>query len=145
MLYTPLTKTAMRYCYECHHGQVDKTGLPYVLHPVHLAEQMETEAETCAALLHDVMEDCGKTEADIAALGMPEEVLEALRLLTHAENVPYMEYVRAIKSNEIAKRVKLADLAHNSDLTRLDEVAETDLARVRKYEQARAILLEDEA
>lgn len=142
MLYTPLTKTAMRYCYDCHAGQLDKSGLPYVFHPAHVAEQMQTEAETCVALLHDVMEDCGKTEADLAAIGMPDEVIEALRLLNHREGVPYMDYVRALKGNEIARKVKLADLAHNSDLSRLDEVTDKDRERVAKYEQARAILLE---
>ena len=140
LLYTSLTKAAMRYCYECHHGQVDKSGVPYVFHPAHVAEQMETEAETCAALLHDVMEDCGKTEADLAGIGMPAEVIEALRLLNHRPGVPYLDYVRALRDNDIARKVKLADLEHNSDVSRLGEVGERDRDRVRKYEKARAML-----
>ena len=61
MLYTQLTKKAMKFCFEAHAGQVDKCGIPYVNHPLHLAEQMASEDEVCVALLHDVMEDCGKS------------------------------------------------------------------------------------
>ena len=88
MLYTPITKKALRYCFESHDGQFDKSGIPYVNHPLHLAEQMETEDETVVALLHDVMEDCGKTLDDLRALGISEQAAEALELLTHPEEVP---------------------------------------------------------
>ena len=57
MLYTPLTKKALQICFAAHKKQFDKSGMPYVIHPLHLAEQMETEEEVCAALLHDVLED----------------------------------------------------------------------------------------
>ena len=140
MLYTPLTRKVMKYCFEAHDGQLDKSGIPYVNHPLHLAEQMETEDETVVALLHDVMEDCGKTPDDLRALGISERAVEALVLLTHEQGVPYLDYVRAIKDNPLAVTVKLADLQHNSDLTRLDDVRGRDIERLCKYREARAEL-----
>ena len=140
MLYTPVTKNAIRFCYNAHAGQLDKVGLPYVNHPLHLAEQMSTEDETCVALLHDVMEDCGATPEDLLALGISPEALAAVQLLTHQDGVPYLDYVRTVGENPIARRVKVADLRHNSDLTRLDEVGPKDIARLRKYRMARVIL-----
>lgn len=140
MLYTPMTKKALCLCFEAHKEQKDKSGLPYVFHPFHLAEQMETEETTVVALLHDVVEDTGYTLADLGAMGFSKSVLDALALLTHDPSVDYMDYVRAIKANPIARTVKLADLRHNSDLTRLDTVDEKALARVEKYQKARILL-----
>lgn len=140
MIYTPLTKNAMNLCYTAHAGQLDKSGLPYVLHPVHLAEQMEDEYTTVTALLHDVVEDTSYSLEDLRRMGYPEQILEAISLLTHREGIPYLEYVAAIKENPIARRVKLADLRHNSDLTRLDAVDEKALARAEKYKQAIRLL-----
>ena len=140
MLYTPITKKALRYCFEVHAGQLDKSGIPYVNHPLHLAEQMETEDETVVALLHDVMEDCGKTPDDLRALGISEQAVAALELLTHKHGTPYLDYVRALADNPLATKVKLADLRHNSDLTRLDSVDGCDIARLCKYREARAAL-----
>jgi len=140
MLYTKLTKTAMRIAFDAHKDQVDKTGLPYIFHPFHLAEQMTDEVTTCVALLHDVVEDTPITFDDLADAGFPAEVTDALRLLTHDPAVPYMDYVREIKKNPVAKAVKLADLRHNSDTTRLDVVDEKALERVKKYAEAREIL-----
>jgi (p)ppGpp synthase/HD superfamily hydrolase len=142
MIYTPLTKKAMKVAFEAHKNQTDKTGLPYIYHPVHLAEQMTDEVTTCAALLHDVAEDTDITLEALAEMGFDSEILDILRLLTHDEAVPYMEYVRKIKTNPLAVQVKLADLRHNSDLTRLDEVDEKALRRVEKYREAIKILTE---
>ena len=140
MLYTPITKKALRYCFEVHAGQLDKSGIPYVNHPLHLAEQMETEDETVVALLHDVMEDCGKTPDDLRALGISEQAVAALELLTHKHGTPYLDYVRALAKNPVARAVKRADLHHNSDLTRLDRVTPKDLERAEKYRRAIELL-----
>ncbi len=142
MIYTELTKKAMRIAYDAHAGQTDKCGVPYIFHPIHLAEQMTSEKSCCAALLHDVMEDTDITAEQLREMGIPIDVMFALQLLTHAPDVEYMDYVRAIKQNAIAREVKLADLAHNSDLSRMDRVSEVDIKRCRKYAQARAILEE---
>ena len=139
MLYTPLTKKAMRICFDAHKDQTDKAGLPYVFHPLAVASQMTTENEICVALLHDTVEDTDTTLDDLAR-DFPPAVIGALRLLTHADDVPYMDYVRAIRGNRLACKVKLADLRHNSDLSRLDEVTPEDLARCEKYKAAIRLL-----
>ena len=134
--YTSLTKKAMMICFETHKNQKDKSGMPYVFHPFHLAEQMETEDEICTALLHDVAEDLERE-------GFSADTIEALRLLTHEKSVPYMDYIAALKGNPIARKVKLADLAHNSDIGRLAIVMDKDLKRMEKYQKARNLLLEE--
>ena len=142
MLYTPMTKKAMLLCYRAHRDQVDKSGIPYVFHPIHLAEQMTDEDTTVVALLHDVVEDTHYTLEDLASMGFSRQVLDAIGLMTHADGVPYMDYVAKIKENPIARAVKLADLRHNSDLTRLDTVDDKAKARAQKYAQAIALLKE---
>lgn len=140
MIYTANTKKALKLCFEAHKNQVDKSGMPYVFHPFHLAEQMKDEITTIVALLHDVVEDTPYTFSDLEKMGFGREVIDALALLTHDDNTPYMDYVRAIKDNPIAKAVKLADLKHNSDLTRLDSVDEKALTRREKYLKAIELL-----
>ena len=142
MIYTDLTKKALRLCFDAHKEQVDKTGLPYVFHPFHLAEQMTGEIATVCALLHDVVEDTDYTLSDLREMGFPSEVIDVLTLLTHEEEVPYMDYVAKIKDNPIATEVKLADLRHNSDMSRLDVVDEWALKRAEKYKKAMALLTE---
>ncbi len=144
MIYTELTKKAIKLCFTAHKDQVDKSGLPYVFHPFHLAESMDDEYSTVVALLHDIVEDCGYSFSDLEKLGYPKEVIDALKLLTHDSSVEYMDYVKKIKTNPLAKKVKLADLAHNSDLSRLDEVTLKDMERVKKYKKARELLLSEE-
>ena len=143
MIYTPMTKAALRLCFEVHASQTDKSDLPYVFHPFHLAEQMTDEVSTTVALLHDVVEDSDCALDDLRKMGFCEEVIDAVALMTHDPEVPYMEYVAGIKKNPIARAVKLADLRHNSDLSRLDEVTPYDLERAEKYKKAIALLLEE--
>lgn len=146
MIYTPLTQKAMLIAYAAHHGQFDKSGAPYIFHPVHLAEQMDDEFSCCVALLHDTVEDTDVTLEDLAK-EFPREVVEAVALMTHAEGVDYFDYVRAIGRNPIAKKVKLADLAHNSDQSRCagsDIPAERLSAWQEKYSKARQILTMEE-
>lgn len=143
MIYTKDTKKAMRLCYEAHKDQMDKSGVPYVFHPFHVAEQMKDEDATIVALLHDVAEDSDYTLDDMRAMGFSETVLEALDLLTHREGVPYMDYVAALKGNRLAREVKLADLAHNSDTSRLDQMDSRMRMRLAKYSKARELLLQE--
>ncbi len=142
MIYTPMTKKALKLCFDAHRDQVDKSDLPYVFHPFHLAEQMTDEDTTIVALLHDVVEDTPYTLEDLAAMGFAAHIVEALRLLTHLDETPYMEYVAQIKPNPIARAVKLADLRHNSDLTRSNVVDQKALNRTEKYRKAIAFLEE---
>ena len=143
MIYTDKTKKALRLCFDAHKEVNDKSGLPYVFHPFHLAEQMDDEDSIVTALLHDVVEDTPYTMEDLEGMGFGRTVIEALTLLTHDKKVPYLDYVRNLAHNPLARKVKLADLRHNSDLSRLDHAPEQkDLERVEKYRQALEILQE---
>ena len=140
MIYTKLTKKAMKLCFRAHKDQVDKSGMPYVFHPFHLAEQMTDELTTVVALLHDVVEDTPYTLSELREMGFPSAAMEALALLTHDDETEYLDYVEKLKENPVARAVKLADLRHNSDLTRLDCVDEKALRRVEKYQKAMKLL-----
>ena len=145
MIYTPLTNKAMRIAYNAHHGQYDRNGMPYIFHPYHVAEQMTDEYTCCAALLHDVAEDTNIT-LDELAMQFPAPVIEALRLLTHDKDTDYFEYVRKLKDNPIAKAVKIADLEHNSDMTRIVDPHAVPAEKIRywneKYAKAKQIINE---
>ena len=140
MIYSDKTKRALKLCFEAHKNQLDKSGIPYVFHPFHLAEQMQDENTTIVALLHDVVEDTDYSLDDLRAMDFGDEVIDALSLMTHDKSVPYMDYVARMKSNPIARQVKLADLRHNSDTTRLNIVDEKAIERVRKYSRAIELL-----
>ncbi len=144
MIYTPLTKRAAEIAYNAHMGQRDKAGMPYIFHPYHVAEQMKDEATACTALLHDVAEDTAVTLDDLAK-EFPPEIIGALRLLTHDPKDDYMDYVAKIKKNPIARAVKIEDLKHNSDISRMSEdspLYERALALRKKYAAALALLEE---
>ena len=143
MPYTPLTKKALSLSFAAHEHQRDRSGLPYVYHPFHLAEQMHDEEAACVALLHDTVEDGHLTLDDLRAEGMPETVVEGVAALTHDPDVPYLEYVLRLRSNPLAREVKLADLRHNANLSRLTEVTPLDLQRRQKYLIAQALLCDD--
>ncbi len=150
MIYTELTNKALRLAYDAHQGQLDYNGIPYVFHPVHLAEQMDDEISCCAALLHDVVEDTSCTLEDLRR-EFPREVVETVALLTHDSGADftledYFENIRSIKAHPIARKVKLADLMHNSDQTRCVGCGipeEKLLWWKRKYEKAIEILTEE--
>ena len=142
MIYTKMTKKALNLCFEAHKEQLDKSGIPYVFHPFHLAEQMKDEQTTIVALLHDVVEDSNFTLEDLKEEGFDNKVLEAVALLTHGKDVKYLDYVLEIKKNPIAKAVKIADLKHNSDLSRIENVDQKVLERREKYLKALALLEE---
>lgn len=124
MIYSERTKKAMELCLKAHEGQVDKGGYPYVFHPIHLAEQMDDESSCLVALLHDVIEDCQGYDLEKVAsmVGLNEEEKLALSLITHDKAVDYFGYIRALKDNEIARKVKIADLRHNLDTSRMNYV-----------------------
>ena len=142
MIYTDLTKKAMKLCFEKHKEQKDKTGLPYVFHPFYLATQMDDEYSTVCALLHDVVEDSDVTFDDLEKYGYPIEIIDALKLLTHNSDDDYFDYVRKVCTNKLALKVKIADLKHNSDLSRLDVIDEWALKRQEKYKKALKLIKE---
>lgn len=119
MIYTIMVNKALNVCYSAHKDQVDKSGVPYVFHPYHLAEQFDEEDYVVTALLHDVVEDTSRTIEDLKWLGFNDNVITAVELLTHDKEVPYEEYVKKLSTNPIAKAVKIKDLEHNMDASRL--------------------------
>lgn len=143
MIYTELTNKAIRIAYEAHHGQYDVNGVPYIFHPYHVAEQMTDEVTTCVALLHDVVEDTPVTIEELEQV-FPEEVTEALRLLTHEKGTDYLEYIERICTNPVARAVKLADIEHNSDMSRITDSGKVSSERLAhwkcKYTAAKRIL-----
>lgn len=141
MLYTPLTKKALKISFEAHKDKYDKSGIAYVYHPYEVASNVRTESEVCVALLHDVVEDTTITFEYLIAEGFSSEIIDALRLMTHNDGTHYYDYIRKIKQNSIAKNVKLADLKHNSTISRLDKITEKDVERLKKYQYAIDILL----
>ena len=141
-----MIEKAYRLAEASHEGQFRKTGEAYIEHPLAVAGILAELGmdSTCiaAAIMHDVVEDTDYTLEDLSKMGYPSEVIDVLRLLTHAPEVPYFDYVKAISVNPIAKQVKLADLAHNSDVTRLDEIDERAVTRTEKYKKAIVMLSE---
>ncbi|HOO80641.1 MAG TPA: HD domain-containing protein [Lachnospiraceae bacterium] len=140
MIYTPLTKAAMLIACDKHAGQKDRSGFPFVLHPVHVAESMTDEVTVAAALLHDVLEDTSTTCKELRQNGISEEVIELVLLLTKNEGEDYFVYIQRILQNPRAVKIKLADLEHNMNLDRLNEVTKKDLERMKKYQKAKELL-----
>ena len=145
MLYSKMINKALIMSFNAHKDQVDKSGIPYVYHPFHVAEQMDDEDSVIVALLHDVVEDSNVTEEDLRDAGFKDEIIEAIILLTHKKNVPYLEYVEHLKHNKLARKIKKADLMHNSDMSRNEVVDKKTAKRMRKYKKALKILDEAEA
>ncbi|MBR4863724.1 MAG: HD domain-containing protein [Oscillospiraceae bacterium] len=144
MIYTRLTIEAMKLAYTAHHGQTDKSNVPYIFHPYHLAEQMDDEYSVCVALLHDIVEDTALTVTQLREI-FPKEVVDAVALMTRCEDEDYLTYVKRIKTNPLAKKVKLADLRHNTDETRTPDAPEALRERYRnKYKKAFEILEDNE-
>jgi (p)ppGpp synthase/HD superfamily hydrolase len=142
-VYSPLVFKAIKMAYNAHEGQFDKSGVPYIFHPAYLAGQMDTEDEIIVALLHDVVEDTSITFDDFTAAGFSVNAIEAIRLLTHADNSPYFDYIQRVKTNQIARKVKLADLRHNGNPTRkvLPDHLKTGIEkRMERYAKAVEIL-----
>lgn len=140
MIANETIETAIQIALTAHKGQTDKGGHPYILHPLRLMHNVNSEEEKIVAILHDVVEDSSYSFLDLENAGIPEVCIEALKLLTRDNSVPYMDYVKEIAANPIAKAVKLADLRDNSDLSRLKEVTEKDKERLKKYRIAIAFL-----
>jgi (p)ppGpp synthase/HD superfamily hydrolase len=116
-----------------HKGQVDKANKPYILHPLRLMFKMNSENEMIAAVLHDVVEDTDWTIEQLEAEEFDEEVITAVKLLTHNKKIPYNKYIEAIKINKIALKVKLADLEDNLDIKRIAHPKFRDYARLADY------------
>ncbi|HEX9996871.1 MAG TPA: HD domain-containing protein [Abditibacterium sp.] len=136
---------ALIFAAQKHRGQTDKAGAPYILHPLRVMGNLgrnASENERIAALLHDVVEDCGVSLEDLRAMGFDEEIVIAVDALTKRddEKADYMKAIRRVAENPIARRVKIGDLTDNSDISRIANPSEKDLARIEKYREAKAFL-----
>ena len=119
-----------------HHGQFDKGGNPYILHPLKVMHYLKSDDEElmCMALGHDVIEDTDVTYQDLRDAGISERVIKGLKALTKQRGQTYEEYKSGVFGNIDAMRVKMADLRHNTDIRRLKGVTEKDIARIAKYQ-----------
>ena len=127
---------ALSIATEAHRGQFDKAGVDYIEHPIYVASQVVTEEEKAVALLHDVIEDSHYTAEELLQAGLPETVVTAVQVLTKKKEQDYQTYLETVKKNPLARVVKLADLKHNSDLSRLSSITEKDRERLKKYKKA---------
>ena len=121
---------------KAHLGQIDKAGEDYIKHPEKVASFVSSDEEKSVAYLHDVIEDTELTLEDLREYGFSEEVLKAVDVITKKKGQDYQTYLNSVKENKLARVVKLADLRHNSDLTRLINITEKDIERKEKYQKA---------
>ncbi|MDV9034359.1 GTP pyrophosphokinase [Pseudomonas sp. RAC1] len=123
-----------------HAGQLDKGGADYILHPLRVMARVSTPEQRIVAVLHDVLEDTSVTLSDLAREGFSLKILAALLALSRRENERYEDFVVRLGSDPLAREVKLADLADNSDLSRLVCPGPVDMARLSRYREASAYL-----
>ena len=121
---------------KAHLGQIDRAGIDYIKHPETVASFVATDEEKAVAYLHDVIEDTSLTLLDLKKEGFSKNIIEAVDILTKKKGQDYQSYLNLVKTNELARVVKLADLRHNSDLSRLPLITEKDLERNKKYSSA---------
>lgn len=126
---------AIAFASEKHMGQFDRGGMPYILHPLKVMHYLKSaDLELMAiAVLHDVVEDCDVTYRDLLDIGMTERIVAGVQCMTKIAGETHDEYMEKIKFNKDAIRVKLCDLHHNSDVSRLKGVTEKDIRRIEKY------------
>ena len=141
---TPMAPLAEALAAYAHAGQLDKAGRPYIDHPRAVAAGVQTDPEKTVAYLHDVLEDTFVTESTVRNL-FGDTVADAVVALTRRPEEDYEDYVCRQGENSLARRVKLADLRHNMDLSRLPRITEQDRLRCEKYRRAEAFLLALEA
>ncbi len=132
--------SAIALASEAHRGQFDKAGQPYILHPLRLMFCFVRESDRIVAVLHDVIEDSPFTIDELKKRGFSKEILDAVDCLTRRDNEDYKDFILRISLNALARKVKIADLKDNLDLTRLDRISHTDLIRIEKYHDALKLL-----
>ncbi|MCA6573448.1 MAG: GTP pyrophosphokinase [Pseudanabaena sp. M158S2SP1A06QC] len=119
---------------KAHDGQFDKAGKPYILHPLAVMAQMDTLESKIVAVLHDAIEDSDLKITDLVQQGFPDFIIKAIAAITKLVGEPYEDYILRVKSNPIAYKVKIADVTHNMDLSRIANPTEKDFQRLEKYQ-----------
>ena len=134
---------AIQIAVEAHAGATDRGGKAYILHPISVMMRCETDEEKIVAILHDVVEDTDWTFDSLREEGFTETIIEALKTVTkHSEDEDYDEFIQRSLKNEIGRKVKIADLRENLDVTRIGELTEKDIERINKYKRALKTLTE---
>ena len=138
-----MLERAIGIAVEAHKGQLDKGGNPYILHPLRVMMSVDFELEKIVAVLHDVVEDSNWTFEALLAEGFSIEVIEALKSVTkNSDNEDYDSFIQRAIGNSIGRKVKIADIRDNLDVTRIPDIGEKDVQRISKYKKALKILTE---
>ena len=128
---------AIQIAVEAHAGAKDRGGKAYILHPIGVMMRCETDEEKIVAILHDVVEDTDWTFDALREEGFSKTIIEALETVTkHSDDEDYDEFVQRSLKNEIGRKVKIADLRDNLDVTRVGELTDKDIERINKYKRA---------
>lgn len=136
-----LINKALQIASFVHEGQVDIGGTEYLKHPLHICEQVESEDEKIVALLHDTLEDSQITKGYLLVVGFKPEIVEAVSLLTRKDGQSRIENALLVKNNKLACVVKIEDVKHNMDLTRLNrDLVKNDIKRFNQYREVLRIL-----
>jgi (p)ppGpp synthase/HD superfamily hydrolase len=133
--WSELLTLAIAIASEAHAGQLDKAGKPYIAHPLYVMSQMHGIESQIVAVLHDVIEDSAWTITDLVRQGFPPLIIEAIEAITKKQGESYTDYILRVKSNAIAHQVKIADVRHNMDISRIDHPTVKDFQRLAKYQR----------
>lgn len=139
-----LLDVAIKIAVNAHSGQIDKAGQPYILHPLKVMFTLSNEKDKIVGVLHDVIEDTDITYEDLIANGFEgeTEILDALKSVTKKDDETYDDFIDRVALNPIGKRVKLADLQDNMDLSRISNLTDKDFERLKKYQKAKERLMQ---
>ena len=136
-----MLERAIEIAVEAHEGQIDKGGSPYILHPLRVMMSVDGELEKIVAVLHDVVEDSDWTFEALVAEGFSIEVIEALKSVTkNSDNEDYDSFIQRAIENPIGRKVKIADIRDNLDVTRISNITDKDVKRINKYKKALKLL-----
>lgn len=134
-------ETAIAIAADAHAGQRDKSGAPYILHPLRVMMALEDPIERIAAVLHDTVEDSPRTLENLLSAGIPAEAVRLVDLLTRRPKQGKRAYYARLIGDPAARRIKLADLNDNMDARRLRQITQRDTRRIDRYRVWRARLL----
>lgn len=135
-----LLELAIEVATKAHEGQVDKGGNPYILHPTAVASTVDGTENKIVAYLHDIVEDTEITLEDLREMGFTDKIVNSVKAITKSKNITYEDYLKSVKEDSIARQVKMADIKHNMDITRIPNPTKKDFTRIKKYKKALAFL-----
>ncbi|WP_203144030.1 hypothetical protein [Marinobacter mangrovi] len=132
---------AISIALEKHKGQTDKSGAPYILHPPRLMMKFDSELEQIVAILHDTIEDSDLAINDLETANFSQEVVFAIDCLTKRQGESYEAYIKRVLSNSLASKIRIEDLKDNLKITRLENITEKDITRIKKYHNTFQVIM----